>query len=169
MEIDIFRKSNYYLLAVYHGALCGWEQNYYCLYVEKLPELWDAVSINNIQEHDNIFTGILDGFKESKDLDEFIRKFWALRIRCQKITLYSKHGDFAVDKKRTKIYKWKWMWPTVSYIQIPEFTDSFNSDDPTVHFYCWIGDYEKRRQFCLYMKIPYIYEYNELDWEITTL
>lgn len=168
MEIDIFRKSSYYLLAVYNWALCWWEQNFYCLYVEKIPEVGD-VSINNIREHDLLFTKELERYKYEWSLEAFIAKFWATRVRCQKITLYNKHWDYAVDKKRTKMYKGKWMWQTVSYIQVPELTDSFTVDDPTVTFFCWIWDEEKRRQFCFHMKIPYIYEYNELDWEITTL
>lgn len=170
MEIDIFRKTNYYLLAVYNWALCWGEQNYYCIYVEKIPELGDSVNINNIEEHDNKFAQILDSFKYSGSLEDFISKFGSLRIRCQKITLYNKHWEFAVDKKRTKLYRWyKGASQSIVYTQIPELTDSFTQDDPTATFFCWIGDWEKRKQFCLYMKIPYIYEYNELDWEITTL
>lgn len=169
MEIDIFRKSRYYLLAVYSWALCWGQQNYYCIYVERIPELGDAVNIHTIESHDEVFLNVLDEYKNKQDLDEFLQRFGNVRVRCQKITLFNKHGDFAVEKKKTVMFRWKWKWPTISYVQIPEITDSFKEDDPTTTFLCGIGDSEKRRNFCLYMKIPYIYEYNELDWEITTL
>ena len=171
MEIDIFRKSRYHLLAVYQWVACWGEQNYYCIYVEKIPELGDDVNINNIAEHDKKFSEVIESYKSYNwvTIEAFIEKFRWVRVRCQKITLYDKHWDFAVEKKKVRFYRWKWLERDISYIQIPELTDSFTQDDVTAHFFCWIWDDEKKRNFCLYMKIPYIYEYNELDWEITTL